>query len=122
MSHFAEINSDNIVKRVLVIDQKNINTGVLGSSDNWIQTSYNTRGGKHYAPNSNTPDGGVALRKNYAGVGYTYDATRDAFIAPQPYLSWTLNNNTCQWEPPTVYPDNGKLYNWDEKNTEWKEI
>ena len=122
MSHFAEINSDNIVLRVLVIDQETVNTGAWGSPDNWVQTSYNTRGGVHYAPNSHTPDGGVALRKNYAGVGYTYDATRDAFIPPQPFASWTLDDDTCQWNPPTPYPDDGKRYNWDEDTTSWKEL
>ena len=122
MSHFAEINSDNIVQRVLVIDQETVNTGAWGSPDNWVQTSYNTRGGVHYAPNSHTPDGGVALRKNYAGVGYTYDATRDAFIPPQPFASWTLDDDTCQWNPPTPYPDDGKRYNWDEDTTSWKEL
>ena len=119
--HFAEINSDNIVQRVLVIDQETVNTGAWGASSNWIQTSYNTRGGVHYAPDSNTPDGGVALRKNYAGVGYTYDATRDAFIPPQPFASWTLDDDTCQWKAPTPKPDDGKNYDWDEETTSWVE-
>ena len=122
MSHFAEINSDNIVQSVLVIDQETVNTGAGGSPDNWVQTSYNTRGGVHYAPNSHTPDGGVALRKNYAGKGYTYDKTRDAFIAPKPsYSSWKLNEDSCQWEAPIPYPDDGKSYNWDEDTTSWIE-
>jgi len=122
MSHFAEIDRDGIVKRVLVAEQDFINTGVVGDSFNWIQTSYNTRGGVHYAPDSNTPDEGVALRKNYAGVGYIYDKTRDAFYAPQPFPSWTLDDDTCQWNPPVVYPDDSKMYQWDEDSTEWKEI
>ena len=122
MAHFAEINSDNIVQRVLVIDQETVNTGAWGSPDNWIQTSYNTRGGVHYGPNSNTPDDGVALRKNYAGVGYTYDADKDAFYAPQPFPSWTLNGTTCMWEAPAAYPDDDKRYSWDEDNTQWVEI
>jgi hypothetical protein len=121
MAHFAEINLDNIVQRVLVIDQETVNTGAWGSPDNWIQTSYNTRGGVHYAPNSNTPDDGVPLRKNYAGVGYTYDETRDAFIAPKPYPSWTLVEESCLWEAPVAYPDDGKRYSWDEDITNWKE-
>ena len=121
MAHFAEINSDNIVQRVLVIDQETLNTGAWGSPNNWIQTSYNTRGGVHYAPNSNTPDDGVPLRKNYAGVGYTYDETRDAFIAPKPYPSWTLVEESCQWQAPVAYPDDGKRYSWDEDITNWKE-
>ena len=120
MSHFAEINLDNIVQRVLVIEQEEVNTGAWGSPDNWIKTSYNTRGGVHYAPNSQTPDGGVALRKNFAGIGSTYDASKDAFIAPKPHPSWLLDDDTCQWEAPTAYPDDGKVYFWDEENTEWK--
>jgi len=122
MAHFAEINSDNVVQRVLVIDQETLNTGAWGSPDNWIQTSYNTRGGVHYGPNSNTPDDGVALRKNYAGVGYTYDKTRDAFIAPKPYPSWTFVEESCLWKAPVAYPDGGKRYSWDEDITNWKEV
>lgn len=122
MSHFAEINSDNIVQRVLVIDQEAINTGSWGSPDNWIQTSYNTYGGVHYASDSHTPDGGVALRKNYAGIGYIYDATKDAFYKPQPFASWTLDADTCQWDAPVAYPDDGKMYEWDEDTTSWVEV
>ena len=122
MSHFAEINSENIVQRVLVAEQEFIDSGVVGDANNWIQTSYNTHGGVHYAPNSDTPDGGVALRKNYAGVGHTYDVTRDAFIAPQTYPSWTLDEDTCQWNAPVAYPDDDKMYTWDEENTQWKEV
>ena len=120
--HFAEINSDQIVQRVIVAEQSFIDSGLVGDSDTWVQTSYNTRGGVHYAPNSQTPDSGVALRKNHAGVGYTYDATKDAFIAPQPYPSWTLDDDTCLWNAPVVYPDDDKMYRWDEENTQWKEM
>ena len=120
--HFAEINSDQIVQRVIVAEQSFIDSGLVGDSDTWVQTSYNTRGGVHYAPNSQTPDGGVALRKNHAGIGYTYDATRDAFIAPQPYPSWTLDDDTCLWNAPVAYPDDGQMYGWDEENTQWKEM
>ena len=122
MSHFAEIDENNIVIRVIVIDQENIDTGNWGPPDTWIQTSYNTRGGVHYSPNSYTPDGGVALRKNYAGKGYIYDKIRDAFISPKPYTSWTLNDDTCQWNAPVAYPDDGKFYTWDEENTQWEEV
>jgi len=120
MSHFAEINSDNIVQRVIVAEQDFIDS--LENSSSWIQTSYNTRGGKHYAPNSNTEDGGVALRKNYAGVGYTYDPTRDAFIPLQPYPSWTLDEDTCLWKPPIPYPTliDDTIYRWDEESTSWR--
>ena len=132
MSHFAEINSENIVTNVIVAEQEFIDSGILETQKDedgnllytgtWVQTSYNTRGGVHYAPNSNTPDGGVALRKNYAGKGYTYDQTRDAFIAPQPFASWTLDDDTCQWNAPVAYPDDDKMYMWDEDNTQWKEL
>jgi hypothetical protein len=122
MSHFAEINVENIVQRVIVADQAFIDSGAVGDANNWVQTSYNTKRGVHYAPDSNTPDGGVALRKNYAGKGYIYDNTRDAFYLPQPYASWTLDDDTCQWNAPVAYPDDGKMYDWDEDNTEWKEI
>ena len=121
MSHFAKV-INGIVETVHVVGQDYIDSGKLGDPDNWIQTSYNTRGGVHYAPNSNEPDGGIALRKNYAGKGYTYDQTRDAFIAPQPYPSWTLDEDTCLWNPPTPYPEDGKKYDWDEETTSWIEI
>ena len=88
----------------------------------WIQTSYNTRGGVHYAPNSNTPDGGVALRGNYAGIGYIYDKTHDVFYAPSPYASWRLNTTTWSWEAPTAMPTDGKSYRWDEPTTSWVEV
>ena len=120
MSHFAKV-INGIVETVHVVDQDYIDSGKLGDPDNWIQTSYNTRGGVHYAPNSSEPDGGVALRKNYAGKGYTYDSDKDAFIPPKPFPSWVLNEDTCLWNPPTSYPDDGKEYIWDEDTTSWKE-
>ncbi len=119
MSHFAEIDGDGIVQRVIVIEQDMINSGNWGDPNNWIQTSYNTKGGVHYAPNSTEPDGGVELRKNYAGVGYKYDTERDAFIPPKPWPSWTLVEASCLWEAPVAYPDDGKKYRWDEENTQW---
>jgi hypothetical protein len=122
MSHFAEINSENIVTNVIVAEQEFIDSGAVGDANNWVQTSYNTRGGVHYAPDTNTPDGGVALRKNYAGFGFTYDVSRDAFYEPQPYPSWTLDNDTCQWNAPVAWPDDDKFYKWDEENTQWEEI
>ena len=105
MSHFAEINSDNIVQRVIVAEQDFINSGAVGDSFNWVQTSYNGN-----------------FRKNYAGSGYTYDKAKDAFIAPQPYASWTLVEATCQWEAPTAYPTDDKMYTWDEDTTAWVEV
>lgn len=113
MSHFAKV-IDGIVTEVLVIEQDVIDSGLFGDPALFIQTSYNTHGGQH-------PDG-KPLRKNYAGVGYTYDAVRDAFIAPQPFPSWTLNEDTCLWYAPTAYPDDGKPYRWDEATLAWVEI
>ena len=121
MAHFAEIDENNIVKRVIVAEQDFIDSGAVGDSSNWIQTSYNTMGGVHYTPNSNhlEPDGGTALRKNFAGIGYTYDSDRDAFYESQPYPSWLLNEDSCQWESPIPYPDDGSDYNWNEENQSW---
>ena len=121
MSHFAKV-IDGIVETVNVVEQDYIDSGAVGDPNDWIQTSYNTRGGVHYAPNSNEPDGGVALRKNYAGKGYTYDESRDAFIPPKNYPSWILDEDTCLWNAPTPYPDDGKRYEWDEETTSWIEI
>ena len=121
MSHFAEINNENIVQRVIVAEQDFINSGKVGDPNNWIQTSYNTRGGVHYAPNSNEPDGGVALRKNYAGIGDTYDESRDAFIPPKTvaHPSWILNEDTCLWKAPVPHPDDDKRYKWNEDGQSW---
>ena len=104
MSHFAEIDSNGIVKRVIVAEQDFINSGVVGDSFNWVQTSYNGN-----------------FRKNYASKGYTYDKTKDAFIPPKPFASWLLDDDTCQWKAPSVYPNDSKMYQWDEDSTEWKE-
>ena len=105
MSHFAEINSDSIVQRVIVAEQDFINSGAVGDSFNWVQTSYNGN-----------------FRKNYAGSGYTFDKAKDAFIAPKPYPSWLLVEATCQWKAPTDMPDDGKMYEWNEATTSWDEI
>ena len=118
MSHFAKV-EDGIVIQVIVAEQDFIDNHTDGT---WVQTSYNTKGGKHYDPDTGEEDSGTPLRKNYAGVGYTYDSTRDAFYGEQPYPSWTLNDDTCQWESPVAYPTDGKLYTWDEDTTSWKEI
>ena len=121
MSHFAKV-INGIVETVHVVNQDFIDSGKLGDPNNWIQTRYNTRGGVHYAPNSNDPDGGIALRKNYAGIGYIYDKVRDAFIPQKTYPSWVLNEDTCHWDAPTPYPDDDKRYSWDENITNWVEI
>ena len=118
MSHFAKV-IDGIVETVHVVEQDYIDSGKLGDPDNWVQTSYNTRGGVHYAPNSNEPDGGVALRKNFAGKGYTYDESRDAFIPPKPLPSFILNEDTCLWETPIPHPDDNKRYKWNEDGQSW---
>lgn len=111
MSHFARITAQGIVEQVIVAEQDFIDT--LPDRTSWIQTSYNTRGGQH-------PEG-RPLRKNYAGIGYSYDSVRDAFIPPKPYASWVLNENTCLWDAPTPCPTDGKIYNWDENTQQWVE-
>lgn len=120
MSHFAKIDENNIVVEVIVIEQETLNTGLWGDPAKWIQTSFNTRRGVHYGPDGQ-PDGGIALRKNYAGIGYSYDPIRDAFIPPKVFDSWILDENTCQWEPPIPMPVDGKFYYWDETITNWVE-
>lgn len=115
MSHFAKV-ENGIVTQVIVIEQDVVDTGLFGDPALWVQTSYNTSGGVH--SQGNTP-----LRKNYAGIGYTYDATRDAFIPPSPYPSWLLDETTCLWNPPTPMPTDAsgeQMYTWDETTTSWK--
>jgi hypothetical protein len=113
MSHFAKV-CDGIVTQVIVAEPEFFTTFVDSSPGEWIQTSYNTQGGQH-------PEG-RPLRKNYAGIGYTYDPVRDAFIPPKPYASWTLNEDTCLWDAPVAYPTDGKRYQWDEATTNWIEV
>lgn len=120
MSHFAKI-LDGKVIQVIVAEPEFFDTFIDSSPGQWLQTSYNTRGGVHYGADGQ-PDGGVALRGNYAGVGYIYDATHDVFYAPQPFPSWKLNNQTWVWEAPVAYPSDGKLYVWDEATTAWVEV
>tara|TARA_R100001163_G_C4966896_1_gene128421 strand:+ start:238 stop:609 length:372 start_codon:yes stop_codon:yes gene_type:complete len=120
MAHFAKV-VNGTVERVIVAEPEFINTFVDDTPGEWIQTSYNTRFGKHYAPNSTTEDSGTPLRKNYAWVGGTYDKTRDAFIPPKPFESWVLNESTCVWDPPVAYPSDGKGYDWNESSKSWVE-
>ena len=130
MAHFAKLGTENIVLQIVVLsnnailDEDGKESEQIGmdflnnlykTNDVWKQTSYNTFGGVHKLD-------GTPLRKNYAGIGYTYDETRDAFIAPKPYSSWTLNEDTCLWEAPVAYPDDGKRYNWNEETTSWVEV
>ncbi len=119
MSHFAEV-KDGIVTQVIVAEQDFIDT--LDTPSDWLQTSYNTRGGKHYNPETGEEDSGTPLRKNYAGIGYTYDSDKDAFYAPKPYPSWSLNDTTCLWEAPVSKPDPSKEYRWDEDTTSWVQL
>lgn len=116
MAHFAKV-EDGLVTEVLVISQDVINSGLFGDPSLFIQTSYNTRGGVHY--NQQGEPDGPGLRKNYAGIGFSYDPLLDAFIPPKPYPSWLLNTETCLWEPPVPYPTDGKLYEWDEATLSW---
>ena len=121
MAHYAFLDANNIVTEVIV----GKNEGEDGVDwEQWYgefrgqvckRTSYNTTGGIHN-------NGGTPFRKNYAGIGYTYDLQRDAFIPPKPFASWILNSNTAQWEPPTPMPTDGKMYSWDEATTSWTEI
>ena len=120
MSHYAKV-TDGTVTQVIVAEADFFTTFVDTSPGAWIQTSYNTRGNVHYGQDGN-PDGGIALRGNYAGIDYTYDQVNDVFYAPKPYNSWTLNNSTWTWEAPTPYPTDGKQYRWDEPTTSWVEI
>ena len=105
MAHFAKIDSNNIVTQVIAAEQNFINSGVVGDSFLWVQTSYNKN-----------------FRKNFAGIGDTYDKTRDAFIPSKPYPSWTLVEDICQWTAPSAYPDDGKIYTWNEDTTNWVEV
>ena len=104
MSHFAKLNN-NIVTEVIVAEQDFINSGLVGDSFLWVQTSYNEN-----------------FRKNFATVGSSYDSTRDAFIPVKPYESWTLDETTCQWNCPVAMPDDDKQYEWNETTTNWEEI
>ena len=125
MAHFAELDENDIVLRVVVVSDENAIDGevfcnnLLGGS--WKQTSYNTHGGVHYDPDTGIPDDGVAFRKNYAGKGYVFDDGRDAFMTAQPYPSWTLDEDTCYWEPPVPkpLPKFGGYYKWDEPTVNW---
>lgn len=114
MSHFAQVENGTVIN-VIVAEQDFIDSLPAEQGVSWVQTSYNTRGGVHYDPVTGNPDGGVALRKNYAWIGDVYDSVRDAFYRPQPHASWTLNESSCQWEAPIPYPDDGNgPYEWDD--------
>ena len=114
MGHFAKV-VDGKVTQVIVAEPEFFDTFVDSSAGTWLQTSYNTHGGEHKL-------GGTPLRGNYAGIGYTYDATNDVFYAPQPYASWTISAPTWIWEAPVAYPTDGKPYKWDEPTLAWVEV
>jgi len=127
MSHFAKV-ENGTVTQVIVAEQDFIDSGAVGDPAMWVRTSYNTRGGVHYGPDGQ-PDGGVALRANYANRGDTYDAVNDVFHGPRPVdfknilcRSFTLDQTTWLWTPPTPYPTDGKPYNWDEAAQVWVEL
>tara|TARA_R100001079_G_scaffold59257_1_gene30323 strand:+ start:64 stop:441 length:378 start_codon:yes stop_codon:yes gene_type:complete len=122
MAHFAKLGVGNIVERVAVVSNDVATTEQAGidflnnlynTRDVWKQTSYNTQGGVHML-------GGTPFRKNYASKGYFYDQEKDAFIPPKPYASWTLNESTCRWDSPVDYPDDGKIYDWNEETQQWE--
>lgn len=119
---------DGTVVNGIVAEPEFFDAFIDNSPGQWIKTSYNIRGGVYYDPATNQPhenqeemisaDEG-RQRKNYAGIGYTYDTDRDAFIPPKPYASWTLNETTCLWDPPVAYPDDGQIYTWNESTQSW---
>jgi len=130
MAHYAFLDENNIVTEVIVgkhegEDGKNWELQ-YGAFRNQVckRTSYNTRGGVHYDQSNNEPssDQSKAFRKNYAGIGYTYDQARDAFVPPKPFESWVLNETSCLWDPPVPMPDDGKMYTWNEETTSWVEV
>lgn len=129
MAHFAKV-QDGVVTQVIVAEPEFFDTFVDSTPGEWIKTSYNMRGGVYYDPATNEPaadqsviaDDEARGRKNYAGIGFTYDRGRDAFIPPQPFASWVLNDESCLWEAPTPYPTDGNHYEWDEENTTWQQV
>lgn len=114
MSHYAKVNN-GIVEDVIVAEAEFFDNFVDTTPGTWIQTSYNTIGGVHKL-------GGTPLRKNFAGIGYSYNQTLDAFIPPKPFNSWVLDEETCLWNPPVAYPTDGKRYNWNESTQSWDEL
>ena len=120
MSHYCKV-VDGKVSQVIVAEAEFFDTFVDTSPGQWLKCSYNTRGNVHYGQDGQ-PDGGLALRGNYPGIGYHYDAVRDAFIPPQPFASWLLNDDTCLWDAPVAMPTDGKAYEWNEATTSWKEL
>lgn len=129
MGHYAKV-VDTVVVNVITAKEDFFATFVDSSPGTWIKTSYNTRGGVYYTPNTNDvdPDQSKALRANYAGIGYTYDQINDVFYAPRPsdangpWNSWTISGPSWLWQPPVPYPNDGKIYRWDEATLSWVEV
>ncbi|CAB4166588.1 hypothetical protein UFOVP837_34 [uncultured Caudovirales phage] len=129
MAHYVKV-VDGLVVNGIVAEREFFDTFVDSSPGTWVKTSYNIRGGVYYDPTTGEPHVDQAgmisadegrQRKNYAGINYTYDSVRDAFIPPKPYASWLLNEDTCLWDAPVAYPTDGKRYTWDEATTNWVE-
>jgi len=118
MSNYAKV-ENGIVVQVIVAEQEVIDSGLFGTG--WVQTSYNTRGNVHYGQDGQ-PDGGIALRGNFAGIGYEYDDVNDVFYAPKPFPSWILSAQTFLWQSPIPYPNDGNLYEWNEESLSWIKI
>ena len=120
MSHYAKVVNQTVTK-VIVAEEEFFKGFVDSSPGEWIQTSYNTKGGVHYDPTTSKPsnDQSKALRKNYAGIGYSYDSELDAFVPPSPFPSWILNQETCLWQAPVTMPSDGVPYNWNEETQQW---
>jgi hypothetical protein len=120
MSHFAKV-TDGVVEDIIVAEQDFIDSGAVGDPAQWVQTSFNTRGGVHYNPETGEPsqDQTKALRKNYAAIGGAYDPVRNAFLPLKPFASWVLNESSCIWEPPVKKPSDGQLYFWNEEAVSW---
>jgi len=129
MAHYAKV-ENNIVTQVIVAEPEFFDTFVDTTPGEWLKTSYNMRGGVYYDPETNQPAEDQSIinndegrkRKNYAGIGFTYDKTRDAFIPPKPYPSWILNEDSCVYESPVPYPSDDKMYKWDEETISWVEV
>lgn len=126
MGHYAKIINGKVVKVIVatydfIQNYKDDEPEFIDYPSKWVKTSYNTRGGIHYQPNTDIPseDQSKSLRKNYAGIGFTYDEVRDAFIPLKPFDSWVLNETSCLWEAPVAYPEDGGLYRWDEETQTW---
>lgn len=128
MAHWAELDENNVVTRVLVGDNNDPagDEGYQWLIDNlggtWVKTSYNAVGGKRRDPNTGEITNDPGFRKNYAGIGYTYNAELDGFVPPKPFNSWVLNSDTCLWDAPVAYPNDGKFYRWNEETLSWDEV